>query len=301
MLPGKVSLLSLPRCQLGEVPHWDSQTNTLLYVDINQAVVNRWNPVSNAFKKIKVKGVPTVGAVVPRERGGLVVAAGQRFGFLNEETGDLDIIHTIDAKLAGTRFNDGKCDPFGRFWAGTMGEEKEPGVPVRKQGSLYCLDTNGRCHERIKGSIDISNGLSWTSDHSIMYYCDSLKYSIDAYDYEISTGCMSNPRSVIKFDQQKGIPDGHCIDTEGNLWVALYFGSGLVKVDPRRGEIIGEIKVSETAHQTTSVCFGGPNMDEMYMTSATSKNPVGVDDEGGRLFKITETGSKGFAANIYQG
>jgi len=302
MLPGKVSCLSLPKCYLGEGPHWDHITDTLLYVDINKASIQRWNPYSDYLQTFTVKEVPTIGAVVPRQKGGLVIAAGQQFAFFDENSGAIKTIHKINTKLEGTRFNDGKCDPMGRFWAGTMGQEEKPAQPVFKQGALFCLNNDLKVSTKIADGIDISNGISWTSDHKTMYYTDSLKFCIDAYDFDLETGSISNPRQVVKFSKDvEGIPDGHCIDVDGNLWVALYFGSGLVKIDPITGTKIGYIKISDTAHQTTSVCFGGKNMDEMYVTSAISKNPKSDQDEGGKLFKVTHTGSKGPKPFIFQG
>lgn len=302
MLPGKVTCLDLPKCSLGEGPHWDCESKTLLYVDINNRSVHRWSPISNELNSTVVKGVPSVGAVVPRSNGGLVVAAGHKFAFLDETTGDIETVHEIETEKLGTRFNDGKCDPAGRFWAGTMGAEEKPAEPVYGQGVLYCLDKDGSVNEKLPKGIDISNGLSWTSDSTVMYYTDSLKFTVDAFDYDVTSGSISNRREVVRFDRDtEGIPDGHCIDVDGNLWVALYFGSGLVKVDPRTGRKVGSIKVSGTCRQTTSVCFGGDDMNEMFVTSATSMTSAGDHDQGGRLFKITGTGAKGPTPNIYHG
>jgi len=299
-MAAKVELVYDIKCSLGEGPHWDHNNNTLLFVDINNSIVHRWNPVTNAKKAVKI-AEPSIGAVVPRRKGGLVVAAGQTFSFLDEETGKLDPIHKITTPLEATRFNDGKCDPFGRFWAGTMGAEEAAAVPVMGQGELFCLDVDGKV-TRKAGPVDISNGLSWTADKKTFYYTDSLKFCIDAYDYDVTTGEISNMREVVKFDrEQDGIPDGHCIDTDGNLWVAMYWGGQLIKVDPKVGQKVDRIKVSDVAKKTTSVCFGGPNMDEMYMTCARNDLKDGQDDCSGSIFKITGAGARGPTPFVYQG
>uniref|UniRef100_H2ZF67 Regucalcin n=1 Tax=Ciona savignyi TaxID=51511 RepID=H2ZF67_CIOSA len=184
-----------------------------------------------------------------------------------------------------------------------MGQEKKAASPDRLQGKLYCLDTDRSVQTKIC-PVDISNGLSWTSDNKTMYYCDSLKKTIDAYDYDINTGEIGNMREAVRFDEKTdGIPDGHCIDADGNIWVAMFFTGQVIKADPRTGEKLQYVKVSDTALKTTSVCFGGQNFDEMYVTSARNKplmEPIENDLSGG-LFKITGLGVRGLPANEYEG
>ncbi|XP_002120764.2 regucalcin-like [Ciona intestinalis] len=282
----KVELVHNYDCQLGEGPHWDDQTQTLLFVDIDNSAIHRWNPATKQTKTTIVKD-SSIGAVVPRKSGGLMIAAGHRFASWNENTGESETFKEVNLEFPTSRFNDGKCDPVGRFWAGTMGRESAAASPDRLQGKLYCLDIDHSVRTKVY-PVDISNGLSWTSN--VMYYCDSLKLTIDAYDYDVTTGDIKNMREVVKFDREKeGVPDGHCIDTDGNLWVAMFFTGQVIKVDPRTGEKLQYVKVSDIALKTTSVCFGGPNLDEMYVTSARNKplmEPT-ENDISGALFKAS--------------
>nr|CAB3265931.1 regucalcin-like [Phallusia mammillata] len=300
-MTGKVTIVREFDCSLGEGPHWDDVSQTLLFVDINKAAVHRWNPANNQMKSIYLPD-STVGAVVPREKGGLVIAAAHRFAFVDEETGATETIKEANLEFPQSRFNDGKCDPAGRFWAGTMGNEKEPGKPRRNEGALYCLQKDKSVTKHV-APVDISNGLSWTADKTVMYYCDSLRFCIDAYDYNIANGEMTNQRVVYKFNrEEEGVPDGHCIDADDNIWVAMFFTGQVIKIDPRAGKKLQTIKVSDVAVKTTSVCFGGRNLDEMYVTSARNPSVNKVDgDTSGGLFKITELGAKGLQANIYEG
>ncbi|CAK8697077.1 regucalcin-like [Clavelina lepadiformis] len=296
----KVQLVHKTECGIGEGPHWDDLTNTLLYVDIPASLVYRWDPVTSQLKSCVVKD-RSVGAVVPRKKGGLVVAAGHRFAFLDETTGEMETIQECNKEFPHSRFNDGKCDPAGRFWAGTMGLEQKPAHPRPKEGSLYCLD-NDHSVKKTVSPVDISNGLSWSHDKRTMYYCDTLRFTIDAYDYDITTGNISNMREVCHFDRNTdGFPDGHAIDVDGNLWVAMFSTSLILKLDPRTGQKLETIKVSDTALKTTSVCFGGPNLDELYVTSARNSPLMDGEDLSGALFKITELGTKGYPANVYEG
>ena len=138
-----------------------------------------------------------------------------------------NVFTVTEEKPGCTRFNDAKCDPKGRLFAGTMGLENplKPGVVESGLGSLYRIDERGT--KRVADKIDISNGLAWNSDGTRMYFIDSLKYTVDAFDYDLASGDLSNRRAVfdIKTTSIAGIPDGMTIDNRGHLWVALFNGS----------------------------------------------------------------------------
>ncbi|XP_078683907.1 regucalcin-like [Branchiostoma floridae x Branchiostoma belcheri] len=283
-----------------EGPHWDGRTGALLYVDIHEKHVHRWDPVTKHRDTYDTDCM--VGAVVPRESGGAVVAAGNKFAFLDFETRQLTTVATVDQDRPLNRFNDGKCDAAGRFWAGTMGHEPVPAKPERKVGSLYCLQTDGNVTKAFN-EVDISNGLAWTSDNSTMYYIDSLRYSVDAFDFDMTTGTPSNRRPVVTFKEEvDGIPDGMCIDTEGKLWVAMFNTGQVIQVDPNTGTQLRSVKFA--APRTTSCCFGGPNLDVMYVTSARtgySAEDIQKYPLSGCLFQVTGLGAKGTPGVCYNG
>ncbi|CAH1267851.1 RGN [Branchiostoma lanceolatum] len=283
-----------------EGPHWDSLTGTLLYVDIHGQHVHRWDPVTKQKDTYDIDCM--VGAVVPRESGGAVVAAGTKFAFLDFETRQLNTVATVDPHKPRNRFNDGKCDAAGRFWAGTMGDEPVPTKVDRKAGSLYCLHTDGIVTKAFN-EVDISNGLAWTSDNSIMYYIDSLQYSVDAFDFDLPTGTLTNRRKVVNFDLSTDVvPDGMCIDTDGKLWVAMFGKGQVLQVDPETGTHLRSVKIP--ADQTTSCCFGGPNLDILYVTTANvglSAEAVQQKPQSGCLFQVTGLGTTGTPGMCYKG
>ncbi|XP_020848584.1 regucalcin-like isoform X3 [Phascolarctos cinereus] len=243
----------------------------------------------------------SVSSVAIRQSGGYVATVGTRFCTLNWEDQSLTVLYTVDKDKKNNRFNDGKVDPAGRYFAGTMAGETAPGVLERHQGSLYVLFPNGTV-EKYFDHVDISNGLDWSLDHKIFYYIDSLSYSVDAFDYDLQTGKIANRRSVYKMEKEEYIPDGMCIDNEGKLWVACYNGGRVIRLDPETGKRLQTVKLP--AEKTTSCCFGGKDYSELYVTSAwggLDPDKLARQPEAGRIFKITGLGVKGIAPYAFAG
>lgn len=203
---------------------------------------------------------------------------------------DVKPVFVTDAMKENARANDGKCDPWGRFWFGTMGIEEpgKPGVLQRKQGSLYRLDERGG--KKMADGIDISNGLTWDSDLKVMYYIDSLAKTLDAFDYDVDTGDIRDRRVVFDVDEAglPGVLDGMTIDSRGHLWIAMFRGSRVIEVDPSAKKVVSEIRF-ENADMITSCAFGGPNLDELYVTSARIGD--NVLPEAGSIFRVTGLGA----------
>ncbi|XP_006881073.1 PREDICTED: regucalcin-like [Elephantulus edwardii] len=156
--------------------------------------------------------------------------------------------------------------------------------------------------EKYFDQVDISNGLDWSLDHKILYYIDSLSYSVDAFDYDLQTGQISNRRNVYKLEKEEQILDGMCIDVEGKLWVACYNGGRVIRLDPQTGKRLQTVKLP--VDKTTSCCFGGRDYSEMYVTSARDgMNPESLlkQPEAGGIFKITGLGVKGICPCRYAG
>ncbi|XP_043853776.1 regucalcin isoform X2 [Dromiciops gliroides] len=285
------------RC--GESPVWEEKSNSLLFVDIPSKKICRWDSLTKKVQEVTVDSA--VSSVAIRQSGGYVATVGTRFCALNWEDQSLSDLGAVDKDKKNNRFNDGKVDPAGRYFAGTMAEEIAPAVLERHQGSLYALFPNGTV-KKYFDNVDISNGLDWSMDHKIFYYIDSLSYSVDAFDYDLQTGKIANRRSVYKLEKEEHIPDGMCIDTEGKLWVACYNGGRVIRLDPETGKRIQTVLLP--VEKTTSCCFGGKDYSELYVTSARDglePDKLSRQPEAGRIFKITGLGVKGIAPYAFAG
>lgn len=251
-------LLLDAKAALGEGPCWDERSQIVYWVNIEGRTVNLYNPSSGENREVPVG--QRVGAVVPRSSGGAVVVLEDGFYGLDPENGELSFIGNPEGRKPNTRFNDGKCDAAGRFWAGTMSLDGTP-----KQGALYCLETDGTIRTVLE-NISCSNGLGWSPDNRTMYYIDSPTRQVIAYDYDLDTGSISNARVAIEVTEEGAVPDGMTCDAEGMIWVALWGGYGVRRWNPHTGELL--LKVDVAAEQSSSCAFAGPEWTDLYITSA---------------------------------
>ncbi|XP_007248948.2 regucalcin [Astyanax mexicanus] len=295
----KVECVVKEPSEIGESPVWEEKDSTLLYVDIYGLRISRWSSLTNQIESMPTEAY--VGCVVPRRSGGYIIGEGTRFAAVDWQKRSITTIKHVDTDKGNTRFNDGKVDPAGRFFAGTMGIEVRPAVVEMKQGSLYSLHPD---HSVVRhfDQVDLSNGLDWSPDHRFFYYIDSLKYTVDAFDYDIQTGGISNRRMVYRLEKDEGIPDGMCIDAEGKLWVACYSGARVIRIDPQTGTRLQTVKLP--AAKTTSCCFGGKDYTDLYVTSAYK----GMDEESraqqpeaGCIFRVSGLGVKGIPPYAFAG
>jgi sugar lactone lactonase YvrE len=243
----------------GEGAIWDEKNRKLYWVDIDVGLVHIYDPATSTDRSINV-GQP-VGTVVLRESGGLMLAVRDGFMSLDERTGKTALLAVPEGHNAENRFNDGKCDPAGRFWAGTME------TPTRK-GNLFRLDKDLSVH-RMLDNIGCSNGIVWSGDKKTMYYIDTPTMKIDAFDYEFETGTISNRRAVVLVAEEHGGPDGMAIDAEGKLWVAHWDGWCVCRWDPATGNLIQKVRLPVS--RPTSCAFGGQSLDTLYVTSASAE------------------------------
>ena len=251
------SPISDTRAILGEGPVWHA--GKLFWVDIEGCKVFVHDPDTTTDRVIELPS--RVGCVWPCADGDRLVCGLQAgIAFLDLASGQLEPINDPEADQPRTRFNDGKCDPLGRFWAGTM-DMKETG-PL---GSLYMLDAR-RQLTRQWSDITVANGLAWDPDGMTFYYIDSPTREVAAFDYDADSGTISNRRPIITIPDGEGFPDGMTIDAEGKLWIALWQGWGVVRYDPKSGERLGKIDLP--VEKVTSCAFGGENFDKLYITSA---------------------------------
>lgn len=280
------------KATLGEGPIWYREQ--LYWVDIIEKRVYIYNPSLDSVRHIQLDKM--VGTVVPRSAGGLVVALEDGFYAVDERDGEATLLASAEADNPSTRFNDGKCDPVGRLWAGTMGLKGEKGI-----GALYMLDAERQVHTRLT-DVTISNGICWSHDHTTMYYIDTPTQEVVAFAYDNKTGEISDRRVVVTFDRSEGGPDGMTIDAEGNLWVALWGGWAVVCVDPNSGERLHKVDVP-CAH-VTACAFGGEGLTDLYITTART----GVDEDAlkeqplaGALFKTSIPSVRGVPSMAYAG
>jgi len=286
----EVELVHDARAELGEGPIWDAASSRVLWVDILQGRVHRFDPVSG-HDEIREIGRP-VGAVTPSRDGSIVLATTRGFERLEWETGRVSTIAEVEADRPGNRMNDGACDPAGRFWAGTMALDESG-----SSGALYRLDPDGRVSKMV-GDISISNGIAWSADERVMYYVDSPTQRVDVFDYDLATGAIANRRTLVRIAPEHGFPDGLVLDADGYIWVALWAGSALHRYAPD-GTL--DRVVALPASYPTKCAFGGASLDELYITSATiglrrAGKPVQAPDGG--LLRI-RPGVRGAAPYVY--
>lgn len=281
------------KATLGEGPCWDRNSGVLYWVDIQENAVHRYDPRQGTNRTIRLDQM--VGAAVPRAGGGLVLAMQHGFHLLDLETERLTFIADPEQDLPNNRFNDGKCDAAGRFWAGTMSfAENEP------VAALYCLETDGTVRQALTGVI-VSNGIGWSPDGGTMYYIDSMTRRVAAYDFEAETGSLSNGRTVVTIAPDGGYPDGMSVDEEGMLWIAQWDGWQVSRWNPATGEQLDSIRVP--AARVTSCAFGGPNNDELYITTARtglSDEALAEQPHAGGLFRA-KPGVAGVPTHRYGG
>lgn len=255
----------------GEGPLWHD--DRLLYVDIEGHKILSFDPASGE-EKIWVVG-ERIGTVVARQGGGLAFAGDHGISFLDEATSQVTAVADPEAGLASNRFNDGKCDPSGRFWAGTM----HLGPQRAATGSLYCMEADHSLTRKF-GPVTVSNGLVWTRDARTMYYIDSPRKNILAFDFDISSGSISNERIAFDCGAFVGVPDGMAIDADDRLWVAFCHGSHVRCFDSHTWKC--EAELAFPCREVTACAFGGPGLRELYITTGTPGD--NVEPLAGRLF-----------------
>ncbi|KUO85259.1 MAG: hypothetical protein AT709_06400 [Caldivirga sp. MG_3] len=272
---------NLPRSVLGEGPIWLPESNTLYWVDILGDRVHSYRLIDGHVGTISIGPYPS--CVMPNEDGNLVVTVKDRVLLVNPHNGSvLRVLATVN-EPPSNRFNDCKCDPEGRLVAGTMDmNEKNP------TGSVYVVDP-GFGLRKIMGSVTISNGIAWSQDGSSMYYIDSPTRRVTVLRYNRREGVVEGVIKHIDLSSYPGVPDGMTIDSEGYLWIALYGGGKVLRVNPVDGEVTGQVEVP--AQYTTSCTFGGSSLTTLFITTATdrSRQTTGPD---GYVFSV-EAGVRG--------
>ncbi|KAJ3654213.1 hypothetical protein Zmor_013416 [Zophobas morio] len=296
--------------KLGEAPHWDPEAQTLYYVDILGMSIYQYEPATKKVSKASV-GLNLVSFIIPveGEKNQFIVSLGREIVriFWNSELQDVRVIEQLAEveqapEFFESRFNDGKCDPLGRLWAGTFNTVSEKPLDYPPKGALYSLNSERQIQQHLKG-LRLSNGIAFNIKLKAMYFIDSGKGTIDQYDFDIKAGTISKCRAIFTLSKHQisGIADGMTIDIDGNLWVAIFNGSRIIKIDPRKPETLLD-SIQMPVKQITSLTFGGPNLDELYVTTGAYKleNEDLPPPENGALYRITGVGTRGLPATNFR-
>jgi sugar lactone lactonase YvrE len=259
-----------PPCLLGESPMWHPQEQALYWCDIPGRRLHRLDPVNGHAQQWDFPVEPA--SVVPAQDGTLRLAMRDGLWRFDPVTGERARLAAPPYDPAVERFNDGKCDPQGRFWIGTVYEPRDPAL-----AALYCWD--GAALSRRADGITVSNGLAWSADGRTMYWSDTKAHAVYAFDFDPADGSLSGRRTFAEFprrvpdqplDAYGGRPDGAAVDSEGCYWVAMFEGQRVLRLSPA-GVVLQEVRLPVRC--PTMPCFGGPDLRTLYITTSREKRP----------------------------
>ncbi|MBU4610416.1 SMP-30/gluconolactonase/LRE family protein [Achromobacter sp. GG226] len=279
-----ISVLPVGIDQLGECPLWDSREQALYWVDSKGREVKRLVPATGEFKRWSVPS--DVGSIALADGKSVVLALEDGFHQLDLASGEVRLLAEVTHPASAMRFNDGRCDRGGRFLAGSM----VVGHASREAG-LYRLDASGRA-ALLDGDIAISNSLCFSPAGDRLYYSDSLAHAVYAYDYDSASGRIGQRDVLIDTAPFGSVPDGATVDAQGHLWVALVQAGRVMRFDPS-GKAVGEVLFPVT--HVSCPCFGGPELDILYVTSIRNSGNLVVDDHpySGSVFAVHGLGVRG--------
>ena len=270
---------------LGEGPIWTPETNSVTWTDITQ---NTFHTANIDTGKTESFGVPSmVGAIGHTKDGNYIAATQKGFARISVE-GKYSPLHSF--LQDDMRMNDGKVDPAGRFWAGSMALSFE-----KDRGSLYVLEIDNS-YQKVLDNITLSNGMGWSPDARYFYYIDSIPGVLKRFDYDLDNGKISNPKNLITFDASTGVPDGMSVSSDGKIVVALWDG-GRIEIYEPTGAKVSEIKLGVS--RPTCCTFAGSNQDILIVSTASQ----GIDRAGeplaGKILAVTGTGLSGLPTQQY--
>lgn len=278
---------------LAEGPCWWAEKQVLLWVDIEASRIGLFDPQTarNNFLHLPAH----VGAVVPTSAGDLLLATATGFLRLDPSTEAVTLLSDPEADRPGNRFNDGKCDPWGRFWAGTMAYDFEP-----LAGALWRVNADFSCVRQRQG-LTISNGLAWSQDRGTLYVIDSPTLNVLAFPLTNAGEIAGEPSICVHIPEDwDAVPDGMCMDAEGMLWIALFGGGCVTRWDPVSGQRLERLALP--CRQVTSCCFGGLHLDQLFITTARREMDaaaIKAEPLAGGLFQA-DVGVKGVPADCFQ-
>ncbi|KAJ0172198.1 hypothetical protein K1T71_012171 [Dendrolimus kikuchii] len=290
--------------QHAESPVWDPETQSLFFVDVHKQNVHRLDYATGKIstKNIGYGQVNVVSLVSGSKR--LLVAVRAALYLLDWTVpGDaaLRLLTTVDHGQPDNVINEGKPDAEGRYWAGTKGPQTGDDV-VPDHATFYSFEQESFIHPRVQiKPVSVSNGLVWSLNNSVLYYIDSSTQKVEAFDFDLQRGEISARRTIMdisEYGYEEAIPDGMTIDNQGKLWIALMFGNAVLHVDPDTRQLIFIYKLPVS--RVTSLCWGGPNLDELFVTTSRNKLDDRLEPLGGAIFTLRNTGSRGVAPHSFR-
>ena len=270
---------------LGEGPIWSPQTNCVTWTDITQSVFHTADIDTGATQSFSAPSM--VGAIAHTHGGDYVAANQEGFAFVGID-GKFSQLHSFLAD--DMRMNDGKVDPVGRFWAGSLALSFEA-----ERGSLYVLEKDGS-YRSVLDKCTLSNGMGWSPDAHYFYYIDSIPGVLKRFDFDSVHGLISNPIDLVTFDTSKGIPDGMSVSSDGKIVIALWDG-GRVEIYEPDGTKAAEIELGVS--RPTSCTFGGTDGNVLIVTSASQGIDRSKEGLAGKILAVTGTGLSGLPAHRY--
>ena len=270
---------------LGEGPIWSPQTNCVTWTDITQNIFHTADIDTGATQSFSAPSM--VGAIAHTHGGDYVAANQEGFAFVGID-GKFSQLHSFLAD--DMRMNDGKVDPVGRFWAGSVALSFEA-----ERGSLYVLEKDGS-YRSVLDKCTLSNGMGWSPDAHYFYYIDSIPGVLKRFDFDSVHGLISNPIDLVTFDTSKGIPDGMSVSSDGKIVVALWDG-GRVEIYEPDGTKATEIELGVS--RPTSCTFGGTDGNVLIVTSASQGIDRSKEALAGKILAVTGTGLSGLPAHRY--
>lgn len=285
----KVTTVDYPHLFLGEGALWDERTGRYVFVDAARNEVHAFDPLTHERTVLNFES--RTASVALCEDGSYLVVLADGIYTVNADGSDRALFADPDgASEPRNDYNDGRVDARGRFILGCANLPQEGVAP---RAPLYSIEADGSW-QTLDRNISISNGPAWSPDNSVFYHSDSLLHEIFAYDYDLATGSVSNKRVFARTHELGGIPDGATVDADGCLWVAICEGGKVVQYSPE-GELLTVIPIPTPL--TTSVCFGGEQLDQLFVTSIdptwAGKAP---DVNGGAVFVVDSVGARGVHA-----
>jgi sugar lactone lactonase YvrE len=274
--------LAADPCEVGESPFWHPDEQMLYWVDIPSKKIFRSNVFMGTVESWAMAAPHDLepGCIAPARSGGLVIALRDGIYRARSWGGPLGKLAAAVHNTKTSRFNDGKCDSLGRFWAGTIYEPRDA-----REAALYCLDaSDGQVPAlaRMAGGATVGNGLAWAADGRTLYWADTTAHVVHAWDWDASTNTLGGQRVFRQFPLKPpgwqpglpgygGRPDGAAVDSQGNYWVAMFEGRRVLRLSPA-GEVLAEI--ATPVQCPTMVCFGGDDLQTLYLTTARHGRPA---------------------------
>lgn len=288
-----VECVSEGHALLGEGPMWSPRDGALYWVDILRPSIHHFDTLTSTDTETTLGSM--VSLVIPKATGGLLVATP---GGLMTFDGHSKRLHPFchpESERPGNRYNDGKCDRMGRLWVGTL----DMGTAANR-GNLFRVEADGTW-KKMDSGFTVANGMGWSPDNRRMYFTDSMRRTVYAYDFDLRAGDISHRRPLITLEASDGTPDGLTVDEEGCIWVAIWDAWRVSRYSPEGKELM---RIKVPVPRPTSCCFGGDNLDTLYITSASVRlnaEVLAAAPLSGSLFAVRIPGVRGLPETIFSG